>query len=287
MAFLSYEIVRVFTRNGENGNTLAVFPDSSGLSAGQMQSITKRLHFSETSFVFPPSAGADYRVRFFTPEKEISFAGHPSIGTLFTLIELGILKRKKKYIQQIGRRLIGLTLEKDGAIFMNQGRPFFGKTIEPTTAKKMLGLRKGDVMGTPTVVSTGLPHIIVPLSSFAALKNSRIRNKSYREIVGAVRAACVMPFTIYRGKVRCRMFAPALGVDEDPATGSGCGPLASYVVRKGLLSFPSGIAEMEVLQGVKPAGASLLIARIHLKGRVINRVEVGGFSRWIKKNSIR
>lgn len=110
MRKIEYEVVNVFTRSGKNGNGLAVVSQSLDLSTGQMQAIAKRLNFSETTFVLPKPKSADYRIRIFTPESELPFAGHPSIGTLFTLIRSGVLKKKKNYIQQVGKRLIPMML---------------------------------------------------------------------------------------------------------------------------------------------------------------------------------
>ncbi len=288
MPFLSYDILRVFTRGKKNGNHLAVFQDSSSLTVKQMQAIAKKLGYSETSFVFAPSSQADYRVRFFTPEKELQFAGHPSIGTLYTLLKSNRLeKKKKRFIQQIGRRFIPLSLQPDSSILMDQGRPTFGKKTEAAETAKLLGLKESDIAGAPTVVSTGLPLLIVPLASLPALKKSAIRKKAYASVTANLKIAAVMPFTISRGAVRCRMFAPAVGITEDPATGSGAGPLAAYIARYGMMPLPpTGLTKLEVLQGVKPGGASLLKVRLYRKHRAVQRVEVGGFCKYLGRKKI-
>lgn len=287
MEFLNYSVVNVFTHNGKNGNGLGVFLDTRGMDAALMQAIAKKLGFSETSFVFPPTnKKADYRARFFTPEKELPFAGHPSIGTLFTLRHLNEIRNKKNYVQQIGRRFVEMSVAPGGLINMDQGKPKFGKKLGEKVvmqkAARLLALDVKDIEGAPRVVSTGLPHFIIPLKTFSALKSAKIQKASYKKAVDETGAAAIMPFTIYRGKVRCRMFAPALGVAEDPATGSGCGPLASYLLREGFLKFKrDGVTTVEVMQGVKPGGASLLIARVHARKGLMQRVEVGGYCRFV------
>jgi len=278
---LSYEVVRVFTRNGKNGNGLAVFPDGSGLSPEMMLKIAARLGFSETSFVMEPAGDADYSVRFFTPEKELPFAGHPSIGTLFALSRIGKVKRKRNFTQKIGRRLVHLRLEKDGAIFMKQGKPEFGRKVLPETAAAILGLHVKDIGGEPAVVSTGLPHIIIPLASYTALKRAKIAEPVYREAIVFAKAEAVMPYAVFRGQVWCRMFAPALGITEDPATGSGAGPLAAYIAReKG-----SG-GEIDMYQGTAPDGASLLKTKVSMSGAQVSGLEVGGYCVFLESRKI-
>jgi len=278
---LSYEVVRVFTRNGKNGNGLALFPDGSGLSSETMLKIAARLGFSETSFVLKSSGDADYRARFFTPNKELPFAGHPSIGTLFALSRMGGVKRKRNFTQKIGRRLVSLRLEKDGTIFMKQGKPAFIRKVLPETAAEILGLRMKDIGGEPAVVSTGLPHIIIPLASYSALKRAKIVAPVYREAIEFAKAVAVMPYAVFRGKVRCRMFAPALGITEDPATGSGAGPLAAYIAR----GRGAG-GEIEIYQGTAPDGASLLKTKVSMRGRKVSGVEVGGYCAFVESREL-
>lgn len=277
MGKIEYEVVNVFTRKGENGNGLAVVSEPLGLSTGEMQSIAKRLNYSETTFVLPKPKAVDYRIRIFTPEKELPFAGHPSIGTLFTLIRSGVLTKKKNYIQQVGKRLIPMRLASDGSIYMDQGKPKFGSKLPAKSAASMLGLKEESINAEPTVVSTGFPLMIVPLASYDLLKKSKLRRSLYEEFAEGFKTPAIMPFTIFRGDVRCRMFAPLLGVPEDPATGSGAGPLASYILREDLLSS----SKIDILQGVKPGGASLLRTKVYRAGKDIERVEVGGSSRHV------
>jgi PhzF family phenazine biosynthesis protein len=274
---VSCQTARVFTTKGKNGNGLGVVTDARGLSREAMRETARALGFSETSFVFPPTVkGADYRVRFFTPEKEIPFAGHPALGTLFVLRKLGLVPRKGKYVQQISRRKIGLTAMPDGRIIMDQGRPRFGKPLRPALAAKMLGLDETAIAGMPVAVSTGLPHIIVPLASLAHLKNCRIERAAYERARRESGADCVMPFYAGKGSVVCRMFAPAFGITEDPATGSGCGPLACQMVKTGLTAAAkSGVVEMRITQGIEEP--STLFARVHVKNNAITKVEVGGY----------
>ena len=278
MKNLEYEVVNVFTNNGKNGNALAVFCDARSLKKSVMQTIAKKLGFSETSFVVPKTKkSADYRVRFFTPAAELRFAGHPSLGTLFVLRRLGLLKKKKSYVQQIGGRLLEMSILKDGRIVMDQGKPIFGKTLPPKMCASLLGVAVDKITGQPMTVSTGNRHLLVPLRDIKTLESASINMRVYRKVAADSSAQCIMPFTVRGGSVTCRMFAPGIGVPEDPATGSGCGPLAAYLARYQLVSFPNGKTSMEikVKQGTKKSGYSLLYAWVEKDGDKITRVLVG------------
>jgi len=262
MEYPDYEVVNVFTNPARRrGNALAVFCDARGLKKNVMQAIAKKLGFSETSFVFAPTKKpADYRVRFFTPEVELPFAGHPSLGTLFVLRRLRLTEKKNRYVQQIGGRLLELSVLKDGRIVMDQGKPTFGKTLSPKICASLLGVGADKLAGPPMAVSTGNRHLLVPLRDINSLESASINIRVYRKAAADSLAYCIMPFTIRGGNVTCRMFAPGLGVPEDPATGSGCGPLAAYLAREGFVSFPNGKnrLEVEVRQGTRRSGRSFL-----------------------------
>ncbi len=281
------ETAKVFTKMGRNGNRLGVVTDARGMDAETMQKIAKTLGFSETSFVFPPDGpGADYLVRFFTPKKEIPFAGrHPSVGTLFVLLEKGLLQKRSDYVQKIAGGNIPLRVTVDGRIFMGQPKPVFGGKVRRETLVELLSLDKRDVPGDGRVVSTGLPHILVQLSSKGALRRAAISPSVYERARRRFKSDCVMPFFVEGKYVFCRNFIPALGVAEDPATGSGCGALACHVVNTGKIPMKRGdVVEMELFQGV--GKVSQLFARVGVKGKRISGVEVGGFCSMGKKRFI-
>lgn len=274
MAIIRCAVARVFTNGGKNGNPLGVVCDASALSAAQMQTIAKELGYSETSFVFFDVRKGDYRVRFFTPEREIPFAGHPALGTLFVLRALGMVKKKAAYVQVIGARKVPLSVLADGRIRMEQGKPRFAPGIARALAAALVGVDEANVTGEPLVVSTGLPHLIIPLKGAKPLRGARISNAVYQRALTNTGASCVMPFTIDKGKIRCRMFAPAFGIAEDPATGSGCGPLAAYIVREKLMPAPEDAVTLEIRQG--GAQQSLLTAWVRRARGKVAGVAVGG-----------
>lgn len=275
MTIIRCAVARVFTKGGKNGNLLGVVTDAARLTAAQMQTIAHTLGYSETSFVFFDANGGDYRVRFFTPDKEIPFAGHPTLGTLFALRSLHLVSEKTGYVQAIGTRKIPLEIMPDGLIRMEQGKPSFAPGTTRALAAMMVGVKEDDVVGDPLVVSTGLPHLIIPLKGTAQIHGARILNAVYQRVLKNTGAACVMPFTINNGKIHCRMFAPALGIAEDPATGSGCGPLAAYIVRQKLVTASGKCVTLEILQG--GGKKSLLMAWVRSARSGIASVAVGGF----------
>lgn len=275
----------MFTNGGKNGNLLGVVTDTAHLSDAQMQAIAHTLGYSETSFVFFDTRMGDYRVRFFTPEKELPFAGHPTLGTLFVLRSLRLVPRKTSYVQIIGGRKVPLEVLPDGLIRMEQGKPSFAPGTTRALAAAMVGAKEGDIANDPLVVSTGLPHLIIPLKGTALIRGARVLNAVYQRVLKKTGAACVMPFTIDRGTVLCRMFAPALGIAEDPATGSGCGPLAAYIVREKLVAASKKTVALKILQG--GAKKSLLMAWVRPTQSGIASVAVGGFCVMARPRTVR
>ena len=274
MAIIRCAVTRVFTNGGKNGNLLGVVTETGSLSTAQMQSIAHKLGYSETAFVFFDTDGGDYRVHFFTPEKEIPFAGHPTLGTLFMLRSLRMVPKKRTYVQVIGKRKVPLEIMPGGLIRMEQGRPSFAAGTSRALAAAIVGMEENDVIGDPLVVSTGLPHLIIPLKKVGHIRRARILDAVYQGVLKKTGASCVMPFAVDRGRIYCRMFAPALGIAEDPATGSGCGPLAAYIVRQKMMAASGGTTTLEILQG--GAKKSLLMAWVRRGRGGIASVAVGG-----------
>ncbi len=275
MAIIRCAVARVFTNAGKNGNLLGVVTDTAHLAAAQMQSIARTLGYSETSFVFFDTKKGDYRVRFFTPEKELPFAGHPTLGTLFVLRAMRLVPKKPAYVQVIGARKVPLEIAAKGLIRMEQGKPSFRPGTTRPLAAAMLGLKERDITGEPLVASTGVPHLIIPLKNVTLLRHVRILNSVYQHAAEKTGASCMMPFAIGNGKIFCRMFAPALGIAEDPATGSGCGPLAAYIVREKMVKTSARTVTLEILQG--GAKKSLLKASVRRTQNGIESVAVAGF----------
>ena len=264
-----YRLVDVFADRAFAGNPLAVFPDGSKLDAKTMQAIAKELHLSETTFVLRPTSGAaDHRVRIFTPDAELPFAGHPTLGTAYVLADGkdGALRLEE------GVGVIPVTL-REGFVQMEQPLPSFtGTTVSRRQAADALGLAVEEVRSdVPIQVgSSGLPYLFVPLANLKAVKRARWP-------VGLDANVYVFAMSAERSgsHVHGRMFADGVGISEDPATGSAQGPLGAYLVAHELVqSAPTTRIRSE--QGFEIARPSILEIEIDRPGAAVTAVRVGG-----------
>jgi trans-2,3-dihydro-3-hydroxyanthranilate isomerase len=233
----TFYIVDVFAERKYSGNQLAVFRDVAGLSTEEMQTIALEMHFSETTFILSdePRDGG-YDVRIFTPGEEVPFAGHPTLGTA-SVIRQEIIGRPVEQVVlnlQVGQ--IPVTFDGD-ILWMKQVAPQFGQTLEIGQLAPVLNLDAGDFDPRFPIeeVSTGLPHIIVPLKTMDGLKRTHVDRERYFALIENTWAKAVMVFCpggYDEGQhLGVRMFADCFGIAEDPATGSGSGCLAGYLVK--------------------------------------------------------
>ena len=237
MEKLTFYIVDVFAEKKFAGNQLAVFRSGGKLTSQQMQSIAREMHFSETTFIMSEKKHeGGYDVRIFTPGSEVPFAGHPTLGTAH-IIRNEIIKDKTDEIKlnlKVGQ--IPVTFQAKIA-WMKQVPPEFGKNIDVAVLAEVLGLKKSEIdSGFPVEeVSTGLPHIIVPLKTLDSLKRARVSLDKYYALIKNTWAKPILIFCpeshTGQNDISVRMFADCYGVPEDPATGSGNGCLAAYLVK--------------------------------------------------------
>ena len=289
----SYKFVKVdvFTTVAFEGNPLAVFTDARGLDTATMQRIANELNLSETTFVFPPADPKNTAlVRIFTPRSELPFAGHPTVGTAFVL--RGDSAATELVLEEgVGPVPVRVAQAGDGALqFWLTTPPItFGERVDPKPVAAALGLPVSDLLADvpPEIASSG------PTFLFVALKNrdavDRIELLDFRALRAAVPNAPTEVFVFARLEesdaqdgdtyaVYSRMFAPAIGVAEDPATGSATGPLAAFMMRRGLLPLENGL-HMVSEQGTKMGRRSLLHVLIHVdesNPSAPPRIEVGG-----------
>jgi trans-2,3-dihydro-3-hydroxyanthranilate isomerase len=288
--YLHYD---VFTDHLFGGNQLAVFLDGRGLPAETMQAIAKEMNFSETTFVLPSERpDTDVRMRIFTPGDELPMAGHPTIGSTFALARAGLIgPDRERFVFGLGVGPVPVSLSWRGAdlsfAWMTQANPVFETPIaDPAGAAAMLGVPEVAVAGTGLpvqIVSCGVPFLFVPLATRAAVDHAyllRDRYDRFRESTGAD-ANGVFVFSAQPGSdkatVYSRMFAPDLGIGEDPATGSASGPLGSYLVRHRVVT-PEKARAMLSLQGAKMGRPSHVHISIGMEHDEINSVRVGGES---------
>jgi trans-2,3-dihydro-3-hydroxyanthranilate isomerase len=276
-----YRAVDVFTELPLEGNPLAVFPDASGIDGLTMQKIAKELNLSETTFVLPPSnAECIARVRIFTPTKEMVFAGHPTIGTSFVLLDEGVVPKPwDRFLleEKVGPVPIRVESGERPMIWLTTPPIRDGRTADPALCAKVLGLDSGDLMGPrPQILSAGNPTI------FIALKDKDAVDRASLDLAGA-RAIkqpdeepfCVFVFTPTSDGAYSRMFAPEFGVVEDPATGSATGPLAAFMMRHKLVPDARDVRFISE-QGTRMGRRSLL--HVHVRGENgADGIDVGGF----------
>lgn len=286
--YLHYD---VFTDHLFGGNQLAVFLDGRGLPAETMQAIAKEMNFSETTFVLPPERqGTDARMRIFTPGAELPTAGHPTIGTTFALARAGVIERGRTpftFDCGIGPVPVAMTWTGNDLAFawMTQSLPAFGDTIpDPARVAAALSLSPAAVAGTGhpvQVVSCGVPFLFVPLTTRSAVDSVVVHPALLAELCGATVSSAhgVFVFSAQPGESRAtvysRMFAPELGVTEDPATGIASGPLGCYLVRRKIVQ-PDQADAMISLQGVKMGRPSHVHMSVGVEKGEIASVRVGG-----------
>jgi trans-2,3-dihydro-3-hydroxyanthranilate isomerase len=288
--YLHYD---VFTDHLFGGNQLAVVLDGRGLATETMQAIAKEMNFSETTFVLPPEqAETDVRMRIFTPGEELPMAGHPTIGSTFALARAGVIERgRERFVfgLGIGPVPVALTWKGDDLSFawMTQPNPTFGDPLpNPAAAAAALSVSPPAVAGTGLpvqVVSCGVPFLFVPLTSRAAVDNATVSLGALEDLLQSSKSGArgVFLFSAERSADRAtvysRLFAPDLGVAEDPATGSASGPLGCYLVRHKVVSKEKAGAMLS-LQGVKMGRPSHVHIAIGLEKGEITSVRVGGES---------
>jgi trans-2,3-dihydro-3-hydroxyanthranilate isomerase len=265
-----YTLVDVFTDRKFSGNQLAVFGDGRGISSETMQAVAKELLIAETTFVLPKEKDGDHKVRIFTPGRELPFAGHPTIGTSWVLSggRDGTLKL------ELGVGTIGVTV-KDRFVEMEQPLPQFGAIVDDRGAvARALSLALDDVVATAPIqqVSSGVPFTFVQLRDLDAVQRIRMQRSPVKTALYAFTTETVEPGST----LHARMFAgEALGIDEDPATGSAQGPLAAYCVKYGILPAAAEV-RMRTEQGFEFGRRSILDTRLSLRGSEITAVHAGG-----------
>jgi trans-2,3-dihydro-3-hydroxyanthranilate isomerase len=269
MTRYEYQTIDVFTDRAFGGNPLAVFREPGALDAKAMQAIAKELHLSETTFVFKSSsAAADHRVRIFTPDAELPFAGHPTLGTAFVLAD----GKDATMRLEEGVGVIRVTL-REGFVQMDQPLPTFsGTTITRKAAADALGLAVEEVRSDVPIQigSSGYPFLFVPLANLKAVRRARrpgpLDASVYVFAMSGERSG---------SHVHGRMFDQGLGIGEDPATGAAQGPLGAYIVAHELVQA-APTTRIRVEQGFEIGRPSILDIEVDSAGPAVTAVRVGG-----------
>jgi trans-2,3-dihydro-3-hydroxyanthranilate isomerase len=293
----SYRFIQVdvFTERPFGGNPLAVFHQAEGLTDEEMQQLAMEMNLSETTFVLPSRApGADFKVRIFTPTSELPFAGHPVVGTHWALAQLGRVDLREpvtKVCFELGVGVLPADLHVAGGqverVVMTQDRPSFQATLEDVGELAAgLGLPPEAITetGLPVqIVSTGIPQMMVPVRGLAEVQRlaaDRLDVGTLTRVCRAARTDCVMVFCLEtegsEATVHTRMFAPSLGVPEDPATGSANGALGAYLVCHRVVPVTEPTTYITSEQGLELGRPSTLYVEVDSRGEEVAAVRVGG-----------
>lgn len=274
-----FVVCDVFTDQPLTGNQLAVFTDARDIPEGALQALAREVNFSETVFVYPADGDAHALIRIFTPASELPFAGHPVLGTAFVL---GGPLQAIDLVLETGAGPVPVALEREGSriIFAWMGQPV--PSVTPYD-------RDDELLG-----ALGVEGSLLPIESYDnGIRHVFVRLGSEAEVAALTPDFAVLSELPQLGTscfagagtmFKTRVFAPGVGVNEDPATGSAAGPLACHLVRHGVV--PSG-AEIEIRQGAEIDRPSTLFARADADGTSIDHVSVGGSAVIVARGSYR
>jgi trans-2,3-dihydro-3-hydroxyanthranilate isomerase len=275
---VQFVLCDVFAEKPFTGNPLAVILDVGEIADATMASLAREFGWSEITFVLPPESDGALRVRIWTPQGELPFAGHPTVGTAVVLAATGRTQPGLTLLELgIGPVAVEVTLKgpTSGSAVMTQRQPIFGQTLDDrSSVAAALGLAEDDLAPDLPVqfVSTGLEHLLVPLRSLEVLGRARATGSDLAAVsdqwAGWMYAFCVdTPGSAAAARARL------LGLGkEDPATGSAAGPLGAYLVRYGL----HRAGELEIEQGVELGRPSHIQVDVPTEAGEIGPVRVMG-----------
>jgi trans-2,3-dihydro-3-hydroxyanthranilate isomerase len=290
----TFHIVDVFSSTPFGGNQLAVLPDAAGISTEGMQKIAREFNFGETTFVLPKSDPANtYRVRIFTPRTELDFAGHPSVGTACALV----MKQHERFsepirlvleenigpvtvdVAQRNREFHG-TLTLSGKIEAPAGAP------SPAELAAVLSVEPAEV-NQVFFAGVGVPFCLAQLNSNEVVDRAAMNRAAWAATLSRAWSPHIFFFAGNLrdgGKLYARMWAPALGVEEDPATGSACAALVGAMASKH--DFGGTAYRLSIQQGVSMGRRSEIEAEARKSGSVVTSVSVGGATAYIASGEI-
>ncbi len=283
----------VFTDTHFSGNQLAVIPNAEGLDAKAMQLITREFNLSETVFVFPPTKqGNTRKLRIFTPGSELPFAGHPTIGTAFILAAIGEIPLPSEIVEIVFEEGVG---DIKVSITSKDGKPTFselsaGKFPEFGPAApdleniaKVLSLSASDIVTTrysPQAVSCGVPFLFVPVKDLESIKRIKVNLSEWSRVLSNYWAPHIYVFTPQterpESSFHARMFAPALGISEDPATGAAATAFAGYLDSQ--IDERNTTYAITIEQGFEIDRPSIINIKVQKAESCLTSIKVGGAS---------
>jgi PhzF family phenazine biosynthesis protein len=284
-----YRIYQVdaFTKEKLSGNPAGVVPNADGLTEPQMQKIARELNNSETAFIFQPSdATHDVRVRFFTPTREVPICGHATVAAHYVRAVEGGLGAGR-VLQKTGVGILPVdTLDADGdyRIVMTQGAISIGAPLMESHIQSLagaLGLRREDMRADCPVViaSTGHSKVMAGIRDVNLLHGLKPDMTELSRLSNVISCNGYYVFTLHPGEaplVHGRMFAPAIGINEDPVTGNANGPLGAYLVHFGLVRPEKGLFTFEAAQGEAIGRAGRMEVSVQVKDGEPEQARIAG-----------
>jgi trans-2,3-dihydro-3-hydroxyanthranilate isomerase len=265
--------VDVFTRTPLEGNPLAVFPSADGMSDALMQNIARELNHSETTFIQSARNGGDARVRIFSQNSELPFAGHPTLGTAFIMSQTRPGKTKLVLEENVGPITVALETRADGLfVEMTQKEPVFGEKADPKVLADVMGFSVDEIDSryAPQMVSTGSNFLIVPLKSVSTLAKLTLGH-TFPEAFRTRFSGSGYYIVTGEAEIESRMMGAS---SEDPATGSAVGCAAAFLVQNGIRKPDERVL---VRQGRFVNRPSQLYVRAGMANGKATNVRVGGF----------
>ena len=293
---LPVTIVDAFTRQPGAGNRAGVMLDAGDLSADEMTAIARAVAASETAFLWPASAGTPLRLRYFTPSAEVGFCGHATVATFHLLAEIGRLPCPGRASFECPAGTIEVELEPAG----DSARVWIATPRAPWEPSPIPRERLASLLGAPSAaLVTDLPaersgaKLFVPVAGRVQLHALTPRWDELRSAGTAVGLHGFYAFALDAEEPghlsQGRFFAPAVGVSEDPVTGSASGPFAEYLVRHGALAPPAqgGPARARIEQGQAMGKPGLVDLEVQVRARAVERVRIGGVAVTVLQGALR
>ncbi len=292
----------VFTDHIFGGNPLAVFPEAVGLTGEQMQQIAGEFNLSETVFVLPPETpDGTKRLRIFTPKAELKFAGHPTIGTAIVLASIGaiaMIGEQTRIVFEEGVGPVPVVINATAGVpnyatLSAAKMPEFGPPLPAAgDLARMLGVHADDVLDNdefaPQSASVGFPFILIPLATTAAVSKARLNPAVFDELLTEYWAQNVYVFgpadPAGDADFRVRLFAPQMGIAEDPATGSAAAVFGGYLATRN--DAVDGTLKWTLEQGIEMGRPSTLYVQADKKDGNLTAIRVGGHAVQVSRGEI-
>ncbi|MFC0337427.1 trans-2,3-dihydro-3-hydroxyanthranilate isomerase [Kushneria avicenniae] len=271
----NYILLDVFTETSFQGNPLAVFPEAGALNQQTMQRVARELNLSETVFVTATAMPGVFDLRLFTPLQELSFAGHPTIGTAWLLREIGWHDDQTPLVLREKAGDVPIRFDGDNAWLSTPELPAFQKDrLSKADAAHLLGLSETTIASEPVIGSCGSPFHLIELTDLDALACAQVDTTVLRACCSGMETSSLYLYVrLADRRVRTRMLAPLTGTPEDPATGSAAAPLAGYLAQQ---SSDDGTLEYTIMQGIEMGRPGRIAVLVDRADQQITAVHVGG-----------